>query len=80
MLEATGRYLAAKAMIQLDNTLPYANAYQSCLIASIMIDKSRLLAGESTANVEVHIKAVGELDDLCSKLSNVLLSRTSDKE
>jgi hypothetical protein len=43
---------------------------------AILIDKARLLAGESTQNVEVHTKLeVTGLDNLCSALSQVLLER-----
>ena len=73
-LEAAGRALAAKAMIQCEDMLPKANAYQACLISSIMIDKSRLLAGEATQIVEVNTKleATG-LDQFCKLLSQALI-------
>lgn len=74
-LESAGRALAAKAMVQCEDMLPKANAYQACLISSIMIDKSRLLAGEATQIVDVNTKLeVAGLDKFCAALSQALLA------
>lgn len=78
-LESAGRVLAAKAMLQCEETLPKANAYQSCLIASIMIDKSRLLAGESTENISVHNTVeIHGLDQLADALSRRLITSSTE--
>jgi membrane-bound ClpP family serine protease len=71
-LEAAGRVLAAQAMAQCAERLPDANAYQACLISSIMIDKTRLLAGESTANVSIANKVeLSGLAELAGALSTL---------
>lgn len=78
-LEAAGRVLAAQAMVQCAETLPKANAYQACLISSIMIDKSRLLAGESTQNIEVHTTVeLSGLDSLAEALSRRITAPIDD--
>lgn len=79
-LEAAGRTLAAKALIQCEETLPKANAYQACLIASIMIDKSRLLAGESTENIAVNARVeFTGLDVIAEALSRSLINQGSEQ-
>jgi hypothetical protein len=60
-----------------ESKLEKASTYQLVIASSVALDKARLLAGESTANVEVHSKVeVTGLDNLCSALSQVLLEST----
>jgi predicted transcriptional regulator len=76
-LEQAARTLAAQSFIRAAEDLPNASYYQAVTGGAILIDKARLLAGESTANVEVHSKVeVTGLDNLCSALSQVLLEST----
>jgi hypothetical protein len=60
-----------------ESKLEKASTYQLVIASSVALDKARLLAGESTQNIEVHSKLeVTGLDNLCSALSQVLLEST----
>jgi hypothetical protein len=60
-----------------ESKLEKASTYQLVIASSVALDKARLLAGESTQNIEVHTKLeVTGLDNLCSALSQVLLEST----
>jgi hypothetical protein len=73
-LEQAARTLAAKAFAHAEETLPKASFYQAVVGGSILIDKARLLAGESTENVAVLVRHEAEgLDALASVLGQTLL-------
>ena len=72
LIEASSRQIAAEALEQTQIALPKASALQAATVFAIMVDKSRLLAGESTANLDVHIQVQG-LDELASALGQALL-------
>jgi hypothetical protein len=75
-LEAAARTFAAQSWAKAAEKMDSASYYQLVMGGAILIDKARLLAGESTANVEIHTKLeVTGLDNLCSALSQVLLER-----
>jgi hypothetical protein len=62
-----------------DGKMDQASFYQLVYGAAIMTDKARLLAGESTQNIEVHDKVQVEgLDKLCDMLSQSLLPPAID--
>lgn len=48
--------LVGKALVQVDETIGDASASQAAVIAGILFDKERLLAGEASHNIEVHTK------------------------
>jgi predicted transcriptional regulator len=77
----TGYRSAAAALLHRafdESKLEKASTYQLVIASSVALDKARLLAGESTANVEVHTKLeVTGLDNLCSALSQVLLESST---
>jgi transcriptional regulator with XRE-family HTH domain len=76
-LEAAARSFAAQSWAKAAEKMDSASYYQLVMGGAILIDKARLLAGESTANVEVHSKVeIAGLDQLCSALSQVLLETT----
>jgi hypothetical protein len=61
-----------------ESKLEKASTYQLVIASSVALDKARLLAGESTQNIEVHSKLeVTGLDNLCSALSQVLLESST---
>jgi hypothetical protein len=73
-LEQAARTLAAKAFSHAEATLDKASFYQAVVGGSILIDKARLLAGESTENVAVLVRHEAEgLDALASVLGQTLL-------
>ena len=75
-LEAAARSFAAQSWAKAAEKMDQASYYQLVTGGAILIDKARLLAGESTANVEIHHKhEVTGLDNLCSALSQVLIER-----
>jgi biotin operon repressor len=77
-LEAAARSFAAQSWAKAAEKMDSASYYQLVMGGAILIDKARLLAGESTANVEVHTKLeVTGLDNLCSALSQVLLESST---
>lgn len=79
-LEQAARSIAAKAMEKAEGKIDGAGFYHLTLGAGIMIDKARLLAGESTVNVAINSKhEVAGLDNLCQALSQVLLERKPSK-
>ena len=48
--------LIGKALVQVDEFIGDASASQAAVIAGILFDKERLLAGEASHNIEVHTK------------------------
>ena len=73
-LEQVNRTMAAEALIKAYGKMDQASFYQLVFGAAIMTDKARLLAGETTQNIEVHPKAeIQGLDKLCDMLSQSLL-------
>jgi hypothetical protein len=73
-LEQANRTLAAKALNAAEGKIDGASFYQLVYGAAIMTDKARLLAGESTQNIEVHHKhEVQALDKLATMLSQALV-------
>ena len=80
-LEADARDLAHEAFKQARIALPKASFYQAVIGGATLIDKARLLAGESTQNIEVHTKLEVEgLDKLSDLLSQRLLSNDVSKQ
>jgi predicted transcriptional regulator len=80
-LEADARDLAHEAFKQARIALPKASFYQAVIGGATLIDKARLLAGESTQNIEVHTKLEVEgLDKLSDLLSQRLLSNDVSNE
>lgn len=77
ILEASSRQIAAQALEQTETALPKASALQAATVFAIMVDKSRLLAGESTANVAVDVHLQG-IDELASILGQALTSKPVD--
>jgi hypothetical protein len=76
-LEQSARTLAAKAYAHAESKLPEASFYQAVVAGSILIDKSRLLAGESTENIQhLHAVDVDKLDELTTLLREVSTLRT----
>jgi transposase len=74
-LEQVNRTMAAEALIKAYGKMDQASFYQLVFGAAIMTDKARLLAGESTQNVEVHNKhEIEGLDKLSELLSQRLIS------
>ena len=71
ILEASSRQIAAEALEQTQTALPKASALQAATVFAIMIDKSRLLAGESTQIVDVSITMAGH-DTLADALANAI--------
>lgn len=75
-LEAAFRAGAAQLFAKAfdEDKLAKASTYQLVTSAAISIDKARLLAGESTANIDLHVKAelVG-MEQLCAALSRTLV-------
>jgi predicted transcriptional regulator len=73
-LEQAARTLAAKAFSHAESVMEKASFYQAVVGGSILIDKARLLAGESTENVAVLVRHEAEgLDALASVLGQTLL-------
>ena len=81
-LEQVNRTMAAEALIKAYGKMDQASFYQLVYGAAIMTDKARLLAGESTQNVEVHTYAeVQALDKLCEFLGRRLIEdKQTDSE
>jgi predicted transcriptional regulator len=78
-LEQVNRTMAAEALKKAYGKMDQASFYQLVYGAAIMTDKARLLAGESTQNIEVHDKVQVEgLDKLCDMLSQSLLPPAID--
>ena len=68
--------MAAKAMERAEGKIDEAGFYHLTLGAGIMIDKARLLAGESTENIALQIsdrRAVESLEALAAALSQSLI-------
>ena len=79
-LESAGRALAAKAMIQTEIALPKASALQAATVAAIMIDKSRILAGEPTEiHANLNLNAAVSIDKLCDILNQRLIEINATK-
>jgi len=80
-LEQAARSIAAKAMAKAEGKIDEAGFYHLTLGAGIMIDKARLLAGESTENIAIQSRndIIG-LEALATALSEVLLARQSSDE
>jgi predicted transcriptional regulator len=77
-LESAARSFAAQSWAKAAEKMDSASYYQLVMGGAILIDKARLLAGESTQNVEVHSKVeIAGLDQLCSALSQVLLESSA---
>ena len=75
-LEAGYRLAAAKLLERAfdEDKLAKASTYQLVISSGIALDKSRLLAGESTQNIAVSsVAEVKGLDTLCQLLSQSLL-------
>jgi hypothetical protein len=80
-LEQAARSMAAKAMERAEGKIDEAGFYHLTLGAGIMIDKARLLAGESTENIALQIndrRAVESLEALAAALSQSLITRPED--
>jgi predicted transcriptional regulator len=74
-LEQVYRTMTAEALKKAYGKMSKASYYQLVCSAGIMTDKYRLLAGESTQNIEVHNKhEIEGLDKLSELLSQRLLS------
>ena len=72
--------MAAKAMERAEGKIDEAGFYHLTLGAGIMIDKARLLAGESTQNVATR-NEVMSLEALAAALSQALLApKATDDE
>lgn len=85
-MEAALRVGAAQAIIEAYKPEKLAEASHRDLMVGIgiSIDKFRLLAGESTQNVDLHVQVSG-LDDLAASLGQALISTavspsSTDKE
>jgi DNA-binding IclR family transcriptional regulator len=72
-LEQVNRTMAAEALKKAYGKMDQASFYQLVYGAAIMTDKARLLAGESTHNVEVGME-LAALEKLCGMLSQSLIS------
>ena len=80
-LEQSARTIAAKAMERAEGKIDEAGFYHLTLGAGIMIDKARLLAGESTENIAIRTKEqIESIDALAAALSEALLARKSGDE
>ncbi len=77
ILEVGARQIAADALVQTQAAMPKASALQAATVYAIMVDKSRLLAGESTVNVDMHVQ-VQAVDELASILSQAILVNPVD--
>ena len=67
--------MAAKAMERAEGKIDEAGFYHLTLGAGIMIDKARLLAGESTQNVAIQSRnELMSLEALAAALSQALLA------
>jgi len=74
-LKQAARSMAAKAMERAEDKIDEAGFYHLTLGAGIMIDKARLLAGESTQNVAIQSRnEVMSLEALAAALSQALLA------
>ncbi len=77
-LEQAFRSHAAEALAMASTKMDKASYYQLVTGAAISVDKARLYAGESTANVEVHnLVEVQGLDKLCAFLGQSLVPAKS---
>ena len=74
-LQSATLAVAAKALIQVDEKIDKASAYQAAGIYGLLRTHERLDAGEATVNVEVHVDAVVTIDDLSSRLSRRLVDK-----
>ena len=80
-LEQSARTIASKAMEKAEDKIDEAGFYHLTLGAGIMIDKARLLAGESTENIAIRTKEdFLKLDILAAALSEALLARKSTRK
>ena len=80
-LEQAARSMAAKAMERAEGKIDEAGFYHLTLGAGIMIDKARLLAGESTENIAIRSREeILKLDLLAAALSEALLARKSGED
>ena len=80
-LEQSARTLAAKAYAHAEKQLPKASFYQAVYGGSILIDKARLLAGESTQNVDyVHKIDCESIDRLAALLHHSLTQPESNRD
>ena len=73
-LEVYARDLARKSWSHAEAKLPDASYSQAVLGGAILVDKARLLAGESTSNISTHIthEAGASLDALLTRLATIL--------
>lgn len=79
-LEVAARALAAKAYAHAEEVLPKANFLQSVIGGSTLVDKARLLAGESTENhAHYHVHEIQGLDRLCERLRRALIITGSEQ-
>jgi hypothetical protein len=53
-LEAASRMLSSKCLVQLEDTLGNASAYQAAVIDGLLRTHERLDAGEATQNIAIH--------------------------
>jgi predicted transcriptional regulator len=74
-MEAGFRAASANYLVKsLDkDKLDKASTYQLAIAAKLSLEAARLIAGESTQNVDLHVQVTG-LDDLAATLSQALLS------
>ena len=79
-LESASRALAAKALIRAEESLDKASFLQATTGFAILVDKSRIFAGEPTdihANLNLH--AAVSIDKLCDVLNQRLIEINADK-
>jgi predicted transcriptional regulator len=74
-LQAASIVVAAKALIQVENTIDKASAYQAAGIYGLLRANDRLDAGESTQNIAVHTTLdLVSLDKLSEMLGQALMT------
>ncbi len=72
--------LSSKCLIQLEDKLEKASAYQAAGIYGLLRTHERLDAGEATQNIEIHShNDVAGLDRLCEMLSQSLAQQPAFK-
>ncbi len=77
ILEHAMTNLAGQMFVQAEKSVDKLNGYQAVVAGSILIDKVRLLQGESTQNIaHLHSIDASSLDGLCSMLGQSLTQST----
>ena len=74
-LQAATMQVAAKALVQVDETITKASAYQAAGIYGLLRTHERLDAGEPTENIAVAVNVAVSVDDLSSKLAARLVNK-----